>query len=222
MATALINNQILYHGSDQLIIAPNLSFSRNEVDFGPGFYCTTNEEQAKEWGYRKMLSTPWRGDHFLVSEFKFSDSNDLVIRSFEKPDIEWLKAIIRGRNGFPFKEDIVIGPVADSNLRNLLYDTQLKISSLQEHMSDFTLVADYRKAEAEIYQEAADKAVPLQFRNDNQTVFVTQKGVRSITFHRAFLYDQNRKKVGLYDAKGMYHPYSKINSKRRDKDVRGY
>jgi hypothetical protein len=37
----------LYHGSNVVIKAPNLKFSRKELDFGAGFYTTTNYEQAE-------------------------------------------------------------------------------------------------------------------------------------------------------------------------------
>jgi len=36
----------LYHGSNIAIEVPNLKFSRKELDFGIGFYTTTNYEQA--------------------------------------------------------------------------------------------------------------------------------------------------------------------------------
>ena len=36
----------LYHGSDQIIKAPELRSSTRTLDFGAGFYTTTNKEQA--------------------------------------------------------------------------------------------------------------------------------------------------------------------------------
>jgi hypothetical protein len=36
----------LYHGSDQIIKTPELRPSIRTLDFGPGFYTTTNKEQA--------------------------------------------------------------------------------------------------------------------------------------------------------------------------------
>jgi hypothetical protein len=35
----------LYHGSDQIIEIPELRPSIRTLDFGPGFYTTTNKEQ---------------------------------------------------------------------------------------------------------------------------------------------------------------------------------
>jgi len=36
----------LYHGSDQIIKTPELRPSTRTLDFGSGFYTTTNKEQA--------------------------------------------------------------------------------------------------------------------------------------------------------------------------------
>ena len=38
---------ILYHGSDQIIESPELRSAARTLDFGSGFYTTTNKEQAE-------------------------------------------------------------------------------------------------------------------------------------------------------------------------------
>jgi len=43
---------ILYHGSYLIIKKPDISFSRNNVDFGRGFYTTPIKEQAAGWSNR--------------------------------------------------------------------------------------------------------------------------------------------------------------------------
>ena len=42
----------LYHGSDQIIEIPELRTSIRTLDFGPGFYTTTNKEQAVNFAIR--------------------------------------------------------------------------------------------------------------------------------------------------------------------------
>jgi hypothetical protein len=37
----------LYHGTNAIIETPNLKFSRKELDFGAGFYTTTNYGQGE-------------------------------------------------------------------------------------------------------------------------------------------------------------------------------
>lgn len=40
---------ILYHGSYLEIVKPDLKHSRDNVDFGRGFYTTPIYEQAEKW-----------------------------------------------------------------------------------------------------------------------------------------------------------------------------
>ena len=39
----------LFHGSEQIVEAPDLSLGSPHNDYGRGFYCTSIEEMAKEW-----------------------------------------------------------------------------------------------------------------------------------------------------------------------------
>lgn len=39
----------VYHGSYCLVDKPHISFSRDALDFGKGFYLTPIEEQAIDW-----------------------------------------------------------------------------------------------------------------------------------------------------------------------------
>jgi hypothetical protein len=42
----------LYHGSDQIIKAPELRPSIRTLDFGSGFYTTTSKEQAENFAVK--------------------------------------------------------------------------------------------------------------------------------------------------------------------------
>lgn len=46
---------ILYHGTTEAIKYPDISFSKDYLDFGRGFYLTTFQEQAEKWAMRKAL-----------------------------------------------------------------------------------------------------------------------------------------------------------------------
>ena len=46
---------ILFHGTTEIIEKPNVSFSKNYLDFGKGFYLTTYQKQAEKWALRKAL-----------------------------------------------------------------------------------------------------------------------------------------------------------------------
>ena len=39
----------IYHGSERIVEVPTFGLGRQNNDFGLGFYCTENEELAKEW-----------------------------------------------------------------------------------------------------------------------------------------------------------------------------
>ena len=42
----------VYHGSYVEVKSPNISFSRNNLDLGKGFYVTPIREQAVSWALR--------------------------------------------------------------------------------------------------------------------------------------------------------------------------
>ncbi|MFA5282953.1 MAG: DUF3990 domain-containing protein [Bacilli bacterium] len=46
-------NRKLYHGSDRIVEKPMSNVGNIHNDYGLGFYCTTIERLAKEWGSRK-------------------------------------------------------------------------------------------------------------------------------------------------------------------------
>jgi len=56
----------LYHGSNQLIKTPRLMQPAHPLDFGAGFYATTNVEQSRDFA-KKV--TRWRGGTPAVTEY---------------------------------------------------------------------------------------------------------------------------------------------------------
>ena len=42
----------VYHGSGDVVAAPEIRVGRYTKDFGPGFYCTVIREQAERWAQR--------------------------------------------------------------------------------------------------------------------------------------------------------------------------
>lgn len=72
---------ILYHGTGATFENPDLDNSREDVDFGVGFYTTQNKEMAKKWASSKRKST--------INTYSFNRIGDLKIYTF-KLDEEWL------------------------------------------------------------------------------------------------------------------------------------
>ena len=108
---------ILYHGSYIEIQKPDLSFSRNNVDFGKGFYTTPIYEQAVKWcGKFKR-----REKDAIVSCYMFDDTayKDLKILRFDTYSEDWLDFILSCRRGQDTTDyDIVIGGVANDKVFN--------------------------------------------------------------------------------------------------------
>jgi len=112
----------LYHGSNAVIEAPNLKFSRKELDFGAGFYTTTNYEQAVQFT-EKVVER--KGGDKIVNIYSFDTENlqKFKVLEFKEPSREWLDFVSDNRNSIPLKKDydIIIGPVANDDVfRTLL------------------------------------------------------------------------------------------------------
>jgi len=107
----------LYHGSNQGIEKPKLFPAARALDFGNGFYLTSDFEQAKKWS---ILTVKRRGEGSpIVSVFKVDEEklNQLNILRFDGPNVEWLRYVSSNRKSMNFNDrrDIVVGPVANDN-----------------------------------------------------------------------------------------------------------
>lgn len=106
---------VLYHGSNVEIREPRLIPSKRLLDFGAGFYLTSDFEQAKKWAVRTAKNR--RENVPLVSVFDIEENKmkALNILLFENPDKDWLQFISANRTGkmIETEYDIVIGPVAN-------------------------------------------------------------------------------------------------------------
>lgn len=107
---------ILYHGSYLTIERPDISFSRNNVDFGRGFYTTPIREQAVSWSNRFKR----KHGQSIVSAYEVDENllkNNTSILEFNIYSDEWLDFIISCRRGEKGGEyDIVIGGVANDKV----------------------------------------------------------------------------------------------------------
>ena len=111
---------ILYHGSLDAIEKPDISFSRNNTDFGKGFYTTTIKTQAERWTRRFKR----RFGYGTISIYK-TDEPDLrknvSVLEFDTYSAEWLEFIAECRQGeMGGNYDLVIGGVANDDVYNTL------------------------------------------------------------------------------------------------------
>ena len=85
--------------------------SKRYLDFGPGFYLTSYEDQAKKWAFRKGLRQE-KPSIVNVYELKENLENYLVL-SFDKENNQWLDFVCACRKGEEINQsyDIIIGSV---------------------------------------------------------------------------------------------------------------
>jgi hypothetical protein len=114
----------LFHGSNQEIRKPRLLERQRNLDFGPGFYATTNREQAVEFA-RKVVRRERVGAP-TVSHYHHDACSltGLRVLRFEAPDRGWLDFVTRNRNSTnesgPLEYDLIIGPVANDDIYAVL------------------------------------------------------------------------------------------------------
>lgn len=110
---------ILYHGSNVIVEQPKLIQQNRFLDFGYGFYTTTNKEQAVSFAEKVYRRKKCGGEHVSIyqldEEKALSECN--VLR-FESPDEKWLDFVSENRSGnYEGEEyDIIYGPVANDDV----------------------------------------------------------------------------------------------------------
>lgn len=113
---------ILYHGSNMIVENPRLIEQNRFLDFGYGFYTTTNKAQAENFA-RKVVAR--KGGKPIVNVYEISEKTDikgLKIKKIKSPDEEWLDFVCEHRNGTYNKEqyDLIIGTVANDDVYRTL------------------------------------------------------------------------------------------------------
>ena len=100
---------LLYHGSLEEVIFPEIRKTKYTKDFSWGFYCTSSYEQAYRWADRKS----GRG---IVNTYNYTENPSLKILKFDGMTEAWLDFIASCRNGALHDYDIVEGPMADDQV----------------------------------------------------------------------------------------------------------
>lgn len=113
---------ILYHGSNMAVEKPRLIEQNRFLDFGYGFYTTTNQAQAKNFAQKVVVR---RGGTPTVNVYEIDNNmgNELLkIKRFNAPDEEWLNFVTAHRNGTYDGEqfDLIIGAVANDDVYRTL------------------------------------------------------------------------------------------------------
>lgn len=106
-----MNDIIIYHGSREIVKAPEIRASRYNKDFYYGFYCTKFSEQARRWAVR------FSGKG-IINEYYYTPDNKLRVLTFSEMTEDWLDFIVSCRLGKSHDYDIVEGPMANDTIFN--------------------------------------------------------------------------------------------------------
>ena len=110
---------ILYHGSNLVVSEPKLVEQNRFLDFGYGFYTTTNKTQAVGFAdkvtKRRKEGVPTVSVYEIDEEKAFSECS--VLR-FDTPNEAWLDFVSANRAGQyeGIAYDFIYGPVADDDV----------------------------------------------------------------------------------------------------------
>ena len=111
---------ILYHGSLEVIEKPDISFSRENTDFGKGFYTTTIKSQAEKWTDKFKR----RFGYGTLSIYETDEAKlfkNVTVLKFEEYSVEWLDFVAESRQGKSCGNyDLVIGGIANDDVYNTL------------------------------------------------------------------------------------------------------
>ncbi len=112
---------ILYHGSNMTVDMPRLIDQNRYLDFGCGFYTTTNKNQADNFAQKVVVR---RGGVPTVNVYELDEGAlaDLNVKRFLAPDEQWLDFVSAHRNGTYAGEeyDVIIGAVANDDVYRTL------------------------------------------------------------------------------------------------------
>lgn len=110
---------ILYHGSNVIVDQPKLIMQNRYLDFGFGFYTTTNREQAVNFA-QKVTDRRKMGEATLniYSVNEAVAFQECKVLQFDSPDEAWLDFVAANRQGTyqGEKYDLIYGAVANDDV----------------------------------------------------------------------------------------------------------
>ena len=155
----------LYHGTNIRFDVPKIITPNRALDFGAGFYTTSDEEQASGWA--KVVVRRTNSGQALLNVYELDETfqDNLKVKHFQSADKEWLDFVCDHRlncyNGGDY--DLIIGPVANDNTMPVI---QSYIDSVQTNESEKNFFAEFA-----LRQLRAD-------RLKDQFVFKTEKSLQ--------------------------------------------
>lgn len=118
---------IIYHGSNLTVEKPIIVTPNRYLDFGVGFYTTTNFEQALNFAGKVTMRKKCGRSTVNIYELDESIFEKVSLLSFESADEAWLDFVSDNRSGVDrtAEYDLIFGPVANDDVYQtfILYST---------------------------------------------------------------------------------------------------
>ena len=110
---------ILYHGSNVIVSEPKLIQQKRFLDFGFGYYTTTNKTQAI--GFADKVYKRRKEGNRIVNVYEFDEVKAFAscsVLNFDNANEAWLDFVSENRTGTYNGEsfDIIFGPVANDDV----------------------------------------------------------------------------------------------------------
>ncbi|MFR6507916.1 MAG: DUF3990 domain-containing protein [Dorea sp.] len=160
---------ILYHGSNVIVDQPKLIRQNRYLDFGFGFYTTTNREQAVNFA-QKVTDRRKMGEATLniYSVNEAVAFQECKVLQFDSPDEAWLDFVAANRQGTyqGEKYDLIYGAVANDDV--------------------YRTIALYMTGVLDKEQTLSSLKIRKLF---NQLVFATEKSLQYLKFEGRNLYE---------------------------------
>lgn len=107
----------LYHGSIEIVEYPEIRQLNRTLDYGSGFYTTTDYNQAEQWARRRVRKGQNEA-YVNIYEVDMDAIRKANTLWFDSPSEEWVDFVYANRNDRNFSHtfDFVYGPVANDRV----------------------------------------------------------------------------------------------------------
>ena len=118
---------IIYHGSNVTVKEPKILTPNRYLDFGAGFYTTTNYDQVLNFAGKVTMRKKCGRSTVNIYELDESIFEKVNVLNFESADEAWLDFVSDNRSGIDRTAgyDLICGPVANDDVYQtfILYST---------------------------------------------------------------------------------------------------
>ena len=118
---------IIYHGSNVTVKEPKILTPNRYLDFGAGFYTTTNYDQALNFAGKVTMRKKCGRSTVNIYDLDESIFEKVNVLNFESADEAWLDFVSDNRSGIDRTAgyDLICGPVANDDVYQtfILYST---------------------------------------------------------------------------------------------------